>query len=160
MTLLLAAKASLKTLLNQAGGWIDFGPHTDPDHFFNQEKTMSNPEEKPKDDFEAKAAATQAAQLPAADEPNYDDLPEELKKQLIGYDDIELENQLFDVVKTMTKSVITVDKVMVAMYHRHKKVVDRNKVLRTLNAMAIAGRIQKHASPRGYSLPVAGGANE
>lgn len=112
---------------------------------------MNNPE-KIKDDFEAKAEKTQAMQLPDADEPDYATLPDEVKKQLKGYEDIELEMQLLDIIKNMSKSVITVDKIIVALYHRHKKVIDRSRVLRRLNAMTAAGKIMKNASPRGYSL--------
>jgi hypothetical protein len=119
---------------------------------------MTKPETKtpPADDFQekAEAAAGMAVKADAPATPSeYDDLPDEVKKQLIGYEDIELEKQLFDIVSTQTKGVITVDKVIVALYHRHKKVIDRNKVLRTLNAMADDSRIVKHQSPRGYSLP-------
>lgn len=149
--LAIAMAATRKKQPNEDGGIVERCPL----HSLNpelQEQTMSA--EKTKDEFEEKAEITAKMALPAdAPEPDYNDLPDELKKQLIGYEDIELENQLFDIVKTMTKSVITVDKIIVALYHRHKKVVDRNKVLRTLNAMAAAGKIAKHASPRGYSLP-------
>ena len=149
------AAAIRKKLPNETGGIVERCPHFTINPEMTQEKTMSNPEKKPADDFQEKAETAAAMQLPDAEEPSYDDLPDEVKKQLIGYDDIELENQLFDIVKTMTKSVITVDKIIVALYHRHKRVADRNKVLRMLNSMADTGKIKKHASPRGYSLPEA-----
>lgn len=107
-----------------------------------------------RDEFQEKTETAAAMQIPQnAPAPEYDDLPEEVKKQLIGYEDIELEKQLFDCVTTAGKGVINVDKIIVALWHRHKKVADRNKVLRTLNAMVEHGIIIKHQSPRGYSLP-------
>ena len=106
-----------------------------------------------RDEFQENTEKAAAMALPKAPAPEYDDLPEDVKKQLIGYDDIELEKQLFDCVSTAGKGVINVDKIIVAMWHRHKKVADRNKALRTLNAMVENGSIIKHQSPRGYSLP-------
>lgn len=92
-----------------------------------------------------------AAEIAIPDAPLVkDELPESVRKQLIGYEDIELQDQLVDCVNAIG-ALASVDKIFVALYKRHKREdLDRAKVIRTLNILAAEGRLIKNNSPRGY----------
>lgn len=105
------------------------------------------------DEFEKKNDSVVTLALPAAPPPPDDDIPEEVKSQLIGYADIELERQLFDCLATFGTRHTTVDKLVLSLWTRHKKVVERNKMIRMLNSMAQTGLIVKEDIPRGYRMP-------
>lgn len=105
-----------------------------------------------RDDFTEKAQAASAMAI-KNNTPALDDIPEELKAQLIGVEHIELENQVYDAVAALSPGNVTVNKVIMAIYERHKKIAERGKTLRILNALAGDGKLVKNISPRGFSLP-------
>ena len=106
----------------------------------------------PQDEFAKKNEKAVTMALPDAPKPAGDDLPEEVKNQLIGYAEIELERQLFDCLATFGNRHVTVDKIVLSLWTRHKKVEPRNKLIRMLNCMAKTGLIVKEHSPRGYRI--------
>lgn len=116
-----------------------------PEDAVRGEKIMEKKEE-----FAENVKTAAEMRIPDAPPPVKDELPDAVKKQLIGYAEIELENQLIDCVHAIG-SLATVDKLVVALYKRHRREdLDRAKIIRTLNALAADGRIQKQTSPRGY----------
>lgn len=110
--------------------------------------------EKEKDDFSEKAQAASAMAIKNNTPPTAD-IPDELKSQLIGFEHIELEQQVYDAVVALSPGNVTVNKVIMAIYQRHQKIAERGKTLRILNALAADGRLVKNISPRGFSLPKA-----
>lgn len=109
--------------------------------------------EKEKDDFSEKAQAASAMSI-KNNTPAPEALPDDLKNQLIGYDNIELEQQVYDAVVALSPGNVTVNKVIMAIYQRHnKKIAERGKTLRILNGLVSDGKLVKNISPRGFSLP-------
>lgn len=77
------------------------------------------------------------------------DLPEEVRNQLTGYGDIELQNQLIDCLHSQGGKA-NVDKLIIALWYRHKrKDVTRIKAYGMLNELATEGTLRKYSSPRG-----------
>lgn len=106
------------------------------------------------DDFAEKNEVATGLSLPNAPPPSMeDDLPEEVKKQLVGYSEMELEKTIIDSLSAAGTGVITVDKIVLSLWHRHKRVVERPKLIRTLNLLAERNIIIKNDSPRGYRMP-------
>lgn len=105
------------------------------------------------DNFEKKNESVVNLALPDAPPPAGDDIPEDVKKQLIGYADIELERELYECLATFGTRHTTVDKLVLSLWARYKKVVARGKMIRMLNSMVQTGLIVKQDSPRGYRMP-------
>lgn len=107
-----------------------------------------------KDDFSDKAQAASALAI-KNNTPAAEPIPDELKNQLVGFEHIEMEQQVYDAVTALSPGNVTVNKVIMAIYQRHKKIAERGKTLRILNALAGEGKLVKNISPRGFSLPAA-----
>lgn len=85
----------------------------------------------------------------AETQPDLSDLPEEVRNQLTGYGDIELQNQLIDCLQSQGGKA-NVDKLIIALWYRHKrKDVTRIKAYGMLNELATEGTLRKYSSPRG-----------
>lgn len=104
------------------------------------------------DDLVETMKTTAEMAIPDAPAAEVDDLPESVRKQLIGYGEIELKTQLADCVSAIA-TLATVDKIIVALYKRHKRAdLDRAKIIRVLNLMVAEGALVKNNSPRGYRM--------
>lgn len=84
------------------------------------------------------------------------DIPDDVKKSLIGYENMEMDSILLEIVGSFSSSV-SVDKIILALWHRHKKKIERMKLIRRLRMMAADGIIEKVDGTRGnYIITQAG----
>lgn len=70
------------------------------------------------------------------------DLPDEVKKNLVGYDQMELETLISNIFK-LYNHPITVDRIVTTLWHNHKKSPDRGKVIRTVRQLVSYGVVAK-----------------
>lgn len=81
-----------------------------------------------------------------------ENLPDEVKKNLVNYESYELEQRLLKILDTGC-TVYSVDKIILALHYQHQLVIDRMKVIRHLRTLIKFGLATKREGTRGdYSL--------
>lgn len=81
-----------------------------------------------------------------------ENLPDEVKKNLVNYESYELEQRLMKILSS-GYSVYSVDKIILALHYQHHVVIERMKVIRHLRTLIRYGLVSKREGSRGdYSL--------
>lgn len=96
--------------------------------------------------FEQLNEAAGALTVPDNAPPPAEDLPPELASVLTEStrNALEIQNQLMDVFNTIGANVnANIDRVILVLYHRYKKVYSRSKINSELNKLAEAGMLAK-----------------
>ena len=105
----------------------------------------------------AQALAIKEENLKAA-KSELDDVPEEVRAQLVGADDMIAEERLLRVLAT--GQPFTVDKIILALWHGFKHSEPRGKVITRLRILVKRGLVAKHPTQRSVyqraSIPPAG----
>lgn len=84
------------------------------------------------------------------------DIPDDVKKNIVGYDDMELEQLLLKCLASYAHP-INVDRIILTLWVNHKRQADRTKVMALLRVMAAGALIEKLPGARGtYSITEAG----
>ena len=108
------------------------------------------------DNILAQSKAIPAHDAPAGDSINVTELPEEVKKNLVGYADMELDHMLIKTLKLFPHPV-KVDWIIMTLWISFQYQVDRKKVIARLKKMADDGLASKVAGTKGtYELTEAG----
>ena len=85
-----------------------------------------------------------------------EDLPDDVKANLIGYDRMELEETLLKILAT-PGAVFTVDRIILTLWHNHKRKEERMRVIARLRALVSTGLAEKRPGSRGtYTISAAG----
>lgn len=114
---------------------------------------------KPKKDSDAEfQEQNMAAQKGAATTPIPEqqksilDLPEEVRKNIVGFEDMETDEYIRRILRGHTKP-INVDRIVILLYTDYKRSINRGKLLARLRTMVEEGEITKEEGARGlYSL--------
>lgn len=139
---------------NDTGSEISFPPQSDTSD--PTTLTVSNV----KESFEDlnRAAQSSAATTPTTliSPVDVNDLPDDVKKNLIGFDTMELDQLLLNILNT-PGHIYTVDRIILTMWISYQKKYDRMLVIRRLRSLTHQGFVSKQARTRGiYAITEAG----
>lgn len=70
------------------------------------------------------------------------DLPDEVKRNIVGYDDLELDEMLTRILGCFTAPV-TCDRIIQVLWQKYKRTTDRAKVIARLRLLSSNGQIKK-----------------
>jgi predicted transcriptional regulator len=90
----------------------------------------------------------------AANTPGYniDDIPEDVRKNMVGYENMETEWLLINILEAEGDRC-PVDKIILALWLRYKKKIERTKVIQRLRSLVKDGYVTQESGKRGiYSL--------
>lgn len=105
------------------------------------------------DEFEDKNRVAQSRNIETVTPPiNIDDIPEDVRANLIGFDTLELDQMLMAILGG-GQAFYSVDNIVLTLWLKYQKKHDRMLIMRRLRALCHSGMVYKIERTRGsYSL--------
>ena len=96
------------------------------------------------------AALSVSPDAPAPTQSELATLPPELIAELRGTEEMELEQQVVDCLEVSPRADL--DRILIALYHRHKRIIKRTKLSSLLNRLIQDGEVVR-VSRGVYAIP-------